>query len=47
MMILRGGVTRFPYYDLGGGGGTVENFQRKSHQALAGANHLFLKKKRK
>ena len=26
MMILRGGVTLFPYYDLGG---AVENFQRK------------------
>ena len=33
MMILRG-VTLFPYYDLGGGGGgTVENFQRKWHWA--------------
>ena len=29
-MILRGGVTLFPYYDLGG---AVENFQRKLHQA--------------
>ena len=33
MMILRGeGVTLFPYYDLGGGG-AVENFQRKLHRA--------------
>ena len=32
MMILReGGVTLFPYYDLGGG--AVENFQRKLHRA--------------
>ena len=30
MMILRGGVTLFPYYDLGG---AVENFQRKLHRA--------------
>ena len=29
-MILRGGVTLFPYYDLGG---AVENFQRNLHRA--------------
>ena len=28
MMILRGGVTLFPYYDSGG---AVENFERKLH----------------
>ena len=30
MMILKGGVTLFPYYDLGG---AVENFQQKLHLA--------------
>ena len=30
MMIFRGGVTLFPYYDLGGG--AVENFQQKLHR---------------
>ena len=29
-MMIRGGVTLFPYYDLVG---AVENFQRKLHRA--------------
>ena len=36
-MILRGGVTPFPYYDLGG---AVENFQGKLHRAQGGQPFL-------
>ena len=42
-MILKGagggGVTLFPYYELGG---AVENFQRKLHRAWGGGGNHFL-----
>ena len=43
MMILRGGGTLFPYYDLGG---AVENFQRKLHRAWGGATIFFPEKEK-
>ena len=39
-----GGVTLFPYYDLGG---AVENFQEKLHRAWGGGGQPFFPEKEK